>query len=72
MADNSKIFYGGVFLLFLAYSLQDFFLGGEQSATQMKEIPKTSFKTDFANPKLKFLYWHGHECIDPVMFRFAS
>lgn len=59
MADNSKIFYGGVFLLFLAYSLQDFFFRADESATQMKEIPKTSFKTDFANPKLKFLYCYS-------------
>lgn len=57
MADNSKLVYGGVFLLFLAYSLQDFLFSSEENAAHQKEIPKTSFKTDFANPKLKFLYW---------------
>ncbi|EEC08398.1 hypothetical protein IscW_ISCW006092 [Ixodes scapularis] len=59
MADNSKLVYGGVFLLFLAYSLQDFFFNSEENATQLKEIPKTSFKTDFANPKLRFLYCYS-------------
>lgn len=54
MAENSRYFLGGLFVLFLAFSAREMFSDNE--GPFVKEIPKTSFKHTFAGPTLKVLY----------------
>lgn len=55
MAESARYVMGGLFTLFLAFSVREMFSGGD--GTSVKEIPKTNFQNAFAGPTLKVLYW---------------
>lgn len=54
MAENSRFIMGGLFALFLAFSVREMFSSSD--STSVKEIPKTNFQHAFAGPTLKVFY----------------